>query len=200
MSVAHPEGERDAIIIPFPLHRVTQQSESPRDSVGVVHDMPLEDSETPSPKAARRAHNVSLHALAGKGYSLQEMRHRLRSRELAEDVIEAEIEELQRTGLINDEALAADLVELYSSRERLPRRAVEQKLRARKLSPDVIDQALSNCESADESELAEELARERLRKMGTVDRGVASRRLRDFLHRKGFSSEDCTQAVARVLS
>ncbi|MGB1101521.1 MAG: hypothetical protein ACPG20_03445 [Pontimonas sp.] len=59
---------------------------------------------------------------------------------------------------------------------------------------------MSSCESPDEAELAEELARERLRKMGTVDRGVASRRLRDFLHRKGFSSEDCAQAVSRVLS
>ncbi len=200
MSVAHPEGERDAIIIPFPLHRVTQQSESPHDSVGVVHDIQLEDSETPSPKAAKRAHNVSLHALSGKSYSEREMRHRLRSRELAEDVIEAEIEELQRTGLINDEVLAADLVERYSSRERLPRRAVEQKLRSRKLSADVIDRALASHESPDEAELAEELARDRLRKMGTVDPGVASRRLRDFLHRKGFSSEDSAQAVARVLS
>ncbi len=184
----------------FPLHRVTQQSESPHDSVGVVHDIQLEDSETPSPKAAKRAHNVSLHALSGKSYSEREMRHRLRSRELAEDVIEAEIEELQRTGLINDEVLAADLVERYSGRERLPRRAVEQKLRARKLSADVIDQALASHESPDEAELAEELARERLRKMGTVDPGVASRRLRDFLHRKGFSSQDCAQAVSRVLS
>ncbi|MEL0148692.1 MAG: regulatory protein RecX [Pontimonas sp.] len=200
MSVAHPEGERDAIIIPFPLHRVTQQSESPHDSVGVVHDMQLEDSETPSPKAAKRAHNVSLHALSGKSYSEREMRHRLRSRELAEDVIEAEIEELQRTGLINDEVLATDLVERYSGRERLPRRAVEQKLRSRKLSADVIDRALASHESPDEAELAEELARDRLRKMGTVDPGVASRRLRDFLHRKGFSSEDSAQAVARVLS
>ncbi len=200
MSLAHPEGERDAIIIPFPLHRVTQQSESPHDSVGVVHDMQLEDSETPSPKAAKRAHNVSLHALAGKGYSEREIHHRLRSRELAEDVIEAEIEELQRTGLINDEVLAADLVERYSGRERLPRRAVEQKLRSRKLSADVIDRALASHESPDEAEVAEELARDRLRKMGTVDPGVASRRLRDFLHRKGFSSEDSAQAVARVLS
>ncbi len=200
MSLAHPEGERDAIIIPFPLHRVTQQSESPHDSVGVVHDMQLEDSETPSPKAAKRAHNVSLHALSGKSYSEREMRHRLRSRELAEDVIEAEIEELQRTGLINDEVLAADLVERYSGRERLPRRAVEQKLRSRKLSADVIDRALASHESPDEAEVAEELARDRLRKMGTVDPGVASRRLRDFLHRKGFSSEDSAQAVARVLS
>lgn len=200
MSVAHPEGERDAIIIPFPLHRVTQQSESPHDSVGVVHDMQLEDSETPSPKAAKRAHNVSLHALSGKSYSEREMRHRLRSRELAEDLIEAEIEELQRTGLINDEVLAADLVERYSGRERLPRRAVEQKLRSRKLSADVIDRALASHESPDEAEVAEELARDRLRKMGTVDPGVASRRLRDFLHRKGFSSEDSAQAVARVLS
>ncbi|MEK9599603.1 MAG: regulatory protein RecX [Pontimonas sp.] len=200
MSVAHPEGERDAIIIPFPLHRVTQQSESPHDSVGVVHDIQLEDSETPSPKAAKRAHNVSLHALSGKSYSEREMRHRLRSRELAEDVIEAEIEELQRTGLINDEVLATDLVERYSGRERLPRRAVEQKLRSRKLSADVIDRALASHESPDEAELAEELARDRLRKMGTVDPGVASRRLRDFLHRKGFSSEDSAQAVARVLS
>ena len=200
MSVAHPEGERDAIIVPFPLHRVSPADDSSEDSAVILHATENHDSQTRAPKAAKRAHNVSLHALSGKSYSLAEMRNRLRSRELPDDIIEAEIEELQRTGLLDDYALAVDLVERYSGRERLPRRAVEQKLRARKLPADVIDQALSESERPDETELAEELARERLRKMGSLDSAVASRRLRDFLQRKGFSSDDCATAIARVLS
>lgn len=200
MSVAHPEGERDAIIIPFPLHRVSPADDSSEDSAAILHAMENHESQTPAPKAAKRAHNVSLHALSGKSYSLVEMRNRLRSREVPDDIIEAEIEELQRTGLLDDYTLAVDLVERYSGRERLPRRAVEQKLRARKLPADVIDHALSESERPDEGELAEELARERLRKMGSLDSAVASRRLRDFLRRKGFSSDDCATAIARVLS
>ena len=200
MSVAHPEGERDAIIIPFPLHRVSPADDSSEDSAPILNAMENHDSQTPAPKAAKRAHNVSLHALSSKSYSLAEMRNRLRSRELPDDIIEAEIEELQRTGLLDDYALAVDLVERYSGRERLPRRAVEQKLRARKLPADVIHQAFSESERPDETELAEELARERLRKMGSLDSAVASRRLRDFLQRKGFSSDDCATAIARVLS
>lgn len=199
MSHAHREGERDATIIPFPLHRVSNSVEdAEQDNEAIVHELERDNVEI-APKMTKRAHNVSLHALSGKSHSVAEMREKLRSRELPPEAIESEIAELERVGLLDDQALAGDLVERYAVRERLARRAVEQKLRSRKLPPGVIDQALSEWGSDGEGELAEEAARERLRKMGSLPSAVAKRRLFAYLQRKGFSSGDISDAVAKVL-
>ena len=194
------DGERDAVIIPFPLHRVSVAQEEPnQETVAIVHELELGEPTELAPKATKRAHNVSLHALSGKSHSVAEMREKLLAKELPEDAIESELDELSRVGLLDDDALARDLVERYGSRERLAHRAVEQKLRARKLPQGVIENALANLESDAEGGLAEEAARERLRKMGSLAPGVAKRRLYSYLQRKGFSSADITAAIETVL-
>lgn len=199
MSHARREGERDALIIPFPLHRISNSSpDSEPDGEAIVHELELGSAEV-TPKVTKRAHNVSLHALSGRSHSVAEIRDKLRSRDLPPEVIEEEIAELERVGLLDDQALANDLVERYAGRERLARRAVEHKLRSRKLPAGVIEQALAERENDTEAELAEEAARERLRKMGPVAPEVAKRRLFSYLQRKGFSSGDISDAVAKAL-
>lgn len=199
MSALWPEGERDAHIIPFPLHRVNDAPDTPAEMEAIVHELEVEESVDLTPKVTKRAHNVSLHALSGKSHSVAEMREKLRARELPEEAIDSEMAELERVGLLDDDALARDLVERYGSRERLAKRAVEQKLRARKLPQGVIEHALAELESDQEGELAEEAARERLRKMGSLAPAVAKRRLYSYLQRKGFSSGDISDAIAKVL-
>ena len=137
--------------------------------------------------------------LDGSNVIHPEMREKLQARELPEEAIESELEELSRVGLLDDDALASDLVERYGTRDRLARRAVEQKLRARKLPQGVIEHALAELESDAEGGLAEEAARERLRKMGSLAPAVAQRRLYSYLQRKGFSSGDISEAIAQVL-
>ncbi len=204
MSHARVEGERDATIIPFPLHRVSDAEDEPHhETEAIVHELeqeePVEVTPQVTPKVTKRAHNVSLHALSGKSHSVAEMREKLRARELPEEAIESELAELTRVGLLDDDALASDLVERYGTRDRLARRAVEQKLRARKLPQGVIEHALAQLESDAEGGLAEEAARERLRKMGSLAPAVAKRRLYSYLQRKGFSSGDISEAIAQVL-
>ena len=194
------DGERDAVIIPFPLHRLSDSSDDiPQETEAVVHELEREEPAEATPKVTKRAHNVSLHALSGKSHSVAEMREKLQARELPEGAIESELEELSRVGLLDDDALASDLVERYGTRDRLARRAVEQKLRARKLPQGVIEHALAELESDAEGGLAEEAARERLRKMGSLAPAVAKRRLYSYLQRKGFSSGDISEAIAQVL-
>ena len=200
MAHARVDGERDAVIIPFPLHRLSDSSDDiPQETEAVVHELEREEPAEVTPKVAKRAHNVSLHALSGKSHSVAEMREKLQARELPEEAIESELEELSRVGLLDDDALASDLVERYGTRDRLARRAVEQKLRARKLPQGVIEHALAELESDAEGGLAEEAARERLRKMVSLAPGVAKRRLYCYLQRKGFSSGDISEAIAQVL-
>ncbi len=164
-----------------------------------MHELVSEDTTEVTRKVAKRAHNVSLHALSTTSRSEAEMREKLRSRELPEQAIEEELEELAGGGLLDDHALARDLIERYGNRQKWARRAVVQKLRERKIPASVIDEVLAEGEETDEVGLAEEAARERLRKMGSLEPAVAKRRLYSFLQRKGFSSSDISQAVAKVL-
>jgi regulatory protein len=213
------QGEGDAIIIPFPLHRVSSPVETQReDHSAAVQELPVipaprdtgEESAqslafganetTPLPDAERRAHNVSLHALAGRDMSRYEVEAKLRQRELPRDVIEAEVESLISQGLINDEALAYDLVDRYAHRGGMAKPVVAQKLRQRHLDPVSIEQALSELDDDVEASKLDDLARDRLRKMGDLDAATTKRRLAGFLQRKGFSSSEVFSTLDRVLN
>jgi regulatory protein len=222
MTVLGVTGEQDAVVIPFPQHRVRpleepreQQSEAPvvafphdrfqapeRSSVA-AEEPPAEEAvtmtEDPS-RLERRAHNVSLHALATRGQSLLEIELRMRSREIPEDVIAAEIERLEGSGLVDDDALAEELVDKYSHRGGLGRRAVADRLRQRKLSPEAIERALSVLSADDELEQLREVAQSRARSLTTLPADVAKRRLVAYLNRRGYSGSSVYEIVQDVLA
>lgn len=201
MSVPHAEGERDAIIIPFPLHRVN--TAEPVTEVTVAAPDEAHGSGEPqlaSPdKRQRRAHNVALHALAGRGQSRVEIENRLRSKDLSSEVIAQEVSSLEAVGYVNDENLAAELVEKYGVRMGFGRRAVAEKLRARHLAPEVIENALGALSDEDESEALLTLARSKARSLSSLEPVVAKRRLAGVLLRKGFNPGDVYRVVAEVL-
>ena len=218
MTLIDAGGERDALLIPFPLHRVSASAPSSGNHEAIVHiftsGVALSESMEPdqhaslesqdpkseaSPRQARKARNVSLHALAGRGQSRHEIEKRLRSRELSEEVVATEIEALEEAGLIDDETLAADLVDKYAVRGGLGRRAVEDKLRSRKLSAQVINEALSVLSHEGEKEAVRELALTKIRSLESVAPDVAKRRLQGFLLRKGYSPSDVYPLVSELL-
>jgi regulatory protein len=220
MTLPRAEGERDALIIPFPLHKVRPaplRPETPttRENKGatvVEMDMPSdprasvvevqvpEDAEgAASPRAKRRAHNVSLHALAARGQSRWEIEQRLGARDLSSEVIAEELEALEQSGLIDDDALAADLVDKYAIRGGLGRRAVMDKLRARKIPEHSIEQALLVLNVEDQSAALRELALQRLRSVESLAPAVAKRRLGAFLVRKGYSPSEVYPLVSELI-
>jgi len=231
MSHTSAQGDSDATIIPFPLHRVSpppptdEQSleeptaEEPAEGAEIyrLSVAPVSEAE-PAPAlsrergdslgdafaapstAERRAHNVSLHALAGRSQSRREVENRLRDRGLDENVLQAEVESLVASGLIDDHALALELVDRHAHRGGMGRSAVAQRLRSRHVPQDAIDAALDTLDESEESSKLEALARERLRKMGNLAPDVAKRRLVGFLQRKGFGGPDLFAVVSRVMS
>ena len=201
MAMTSAEGERDAVIIPFPLHRVrSDDTDKEYSEEAIVHDIPGHSSQEVSPRAHKRAHNVAVHQLSSRSVSTVEMRTRLEAKELPPEVVEGEIEELRRVGLLDDQALAEDLVDRYSGRERWGKSAVISKLRDRGIPEQLIENAVSSIDPEAEAITVEDVARERLRKMGSLPRGVAHRRLFAFLQRKGFRSSDIAQALDKVLA
>jgi regulatory protein len=105
-----------------------------------------------------RAENVSMHALTRRGQSRRELERTLRSRDLPDDVIRHEIDRLERVGLIDDIALAQNLVGVLQERKGLGRTAIASELTRRLLSPAAIEYALELVDTGDERARAREVA------------------------------------------
>lgn len=159
---------------------------------------------------ARRAENVTMHALTRRGQSRGEIADLLRRREIDSTVAEAELDRLESVGLIDDRALAIDLVDRLRTRKKLGPSALRQELMRRKLDRSVIDEALADRvghngvdqngdDERSDDDLVVELARDRARRLGGLDRSTAERRLIDFLARKGHSGSSARDAARRAL-
>ncbi|MBI5161033.1 MAG: regulatory protein RecX [Micrococcales bacterium] len=148
---------------------------------------------------ARRAENVSLAALTRRGLSRRELERTLRQRQLDDDTIAAELARLESVGLVDDVALAQQLVGRLQERKGLGRTAIAAELSRRMLSPAAIEYGLDLIDSGDELAVVRELAARRARQLGGLDRDTAVRRLTGYLLRRGYSGSTLRAAVDSAL-
>lgn len=144
---------------------------------------------------------ISMRALGRKGVSTSELRSTLMRNDLDADVVEQEIERLTRVGLLDDVALATDLVDRLHDRKGLGRQGVVAELRKRGIDQAAIDAALDAAADDDDDEFlrAVELAQKRAGQLRGLDRATAERRLSGFLMRKGYNGGIVRIAVERAL-
>ena len=157
------------------------------------------DPEIAASVDTTRAHNVSLHALTKRGMSRREIERTLRSRDLDEETIAAEVERLEESGLIDDMALAQNLVGVLQERKGYGRQAVAAELTRRLLAPAAIEYALELIDTSDELARAREIAIKRARQLSSYDRDTAVRRLSGFLMRRGYSGSTLRAAIDAAL-
>ncbi len=146
-------------------------------------------------RQAARAENVSMHALTRRGQSRRELERTLRSRDIDDEIIDAEIERLERVGLVDDIALAQNLVGVLQERKGLGRSGIAAELTRRLLSPAAIEYALELVDSGDELARAREIAVKRAGQLRSYDQATATRRLSAFLARRGYSGSTVRSAV-----
>lgn len=163
-----------------------------------AHKLAEGDADSEYAAQERRAENITMHALTRRGQSRAEIGDLLLRREIDVCVAESELDRLERVGLIDDRALAADLVERLRTRKKLGPSALRQELMRRKIDRDAIEEALSEAEE-DGDDLVLELARDRARRLGGLDRTTAERRLVDFLARKGHGGSGAREAARQAL-
>jgi len=172
-------------------------AESPhgRSSSGVrfVEDT---EAETPKPPPVRKA---SINALARKGMSSAEMVTLLENREIEPEEVAAEVERLERAGLLDDRVLAEDLVRTLRDRKGLGKSAITAELRRRRVDQTAIEEALESVDVDDELERATEVAVKRAGQLSSYDRATAERRLSAFLQRRGYSGSVVGAAVNAAL-
>jgi regulatory protein len=159
------------------------------------------DKEEAAPAASKsnRTENVSMHALTKRGMSVAEMTKLLERREIEPDEVEAEIARLEGVGLLDDQALAENLVRTLQERKGLGRSAVSAELRRRQVDPLAIEQALDAIDTDDELERAIEVATKRAGQLRSYDPETAKRRLGAYLQRRGYSGSVFSAAMEAAL-
>jgi regulatory protein len=150
-------------------------------------------------RAAAKAERVSMNALTRRGMSKREVERSLRARELDDATVASELERLEGVGLIDDLALAQNLVGILQERKGLGRSAIAAELTRRLLTPAAIEYALELVDTGDELGRAREIAVKRASQLRSYDRETAVRRLSAFLMRRGYSGSTVRAAVEQAL-
>jgi len=145
------------------------------------------------------AHHVALKALGRRGLSRREMERALQGRDFDDDSVAEQIERLERVGLVDDRALAQNLVGTLQERKGLGRSAIAAELTRRLLAPAAIAYALELVDTGDEIGRARELAIKRARQLRGYDHETAVRRLSGYLARRGYSGSTVRAAVDQAL-
>ncbi|ROS74688.1 regulatory protein [Curtobacterium sp. PhB130] len=163
----------------------------------------IDPADAPRPLDEQRAdaERLSMRALGRKGVSTSELRTTLTKNDLDPDVVEHEIDRLTRVGLLDDVALATDLVDRLHDRKGLGKQGVVAELRRRGIDQTAIDAALDAATDDDDDEFvrAIDLAVKRAGQLRGLDRATAERRLSGFLMRKGYNGGIVRIAVERAL-
>ena len=160
---------------------------------------PRTHDERDAEKAKARAERVSMNALTRRGMSKREVERSLRARELDDETVSSELDRLEGVGLIDDMALAQNLVGTLQERKGLGRSAIAAELTRRLLAPAAIEYALDLVETGDELGRAREIAVKRAGQLRSYDRETAVRRLSAFLMRRGYSGSTVRAAVEHAL-
>lgn len=156
-------------------------------------------AEAESAGRALHAHNVGITALARRGLSRRELERTLRQRDFDEETIAAEVDRLEREGLLDDVALAQTLVGTLQERKGYGRTAIAAELTRRMFSPAAIEYAMELVDSGDELARARELAVKRAGQLRGYDHETAVRRLSGYLSRRGYSGSAVRAAVEHAL-
>jgi regulatory protein len=178
---------------------MTREHAGPDGVDSAVHVAPVTFLPGVREAGESRAENVTLHALTRRGMSRAEVVDLLVRRDIDPVIIDSEIERLERVGLIDDVALAATLVDRLVDRKKLGVRAIRSELVRRRVDARAMEAALAALDSNDDATLVAQLVDDRVRRMGTLDRETAERRLLDYLARKGHGGAAARTAVSAAL-
>ncbi|WP_307783999.1 MULTISPECIES: regulatory protein RecX [unclassified Salinibacterium] len=197
-----PATRREPRFVPEPVaSEATVSADHPAKGSASVE--PEDGSSRKARKQARDGFSeisrVSMRALARRGMSSHEMTQFLGTREFESDEVEAEIERLEGSALLDDAALAETLTRTLRERKGLGSGGIIAELRRRKIDQEHID-AVVDFERDEEQERANEVALKRAPQLRSLDNETAKRRLSGFLLRRGYSGSVVSSAVNTALA
>ena len=152
------------------------------------------------PEELKRAKAVALRYLSYRDRSKFEVSQRLDQKEFAKNLIRETIDWLTRLGYLNDERFALAWSRSRVSTKKFGEYRLRRELSAKGLAAGIIEQTLQIVYSeASEWDLAQSLALKKLSQLKGVDPKSKSRRLAQFLQRKGFPSDTVFKTVKQLI-
>ena len=151
--------------------------------------------ERPKTSVKERA----LRLLSVRSRSKSELQQRLLRAGFEPVEVESALDDLERVGLIDDEAFAREVAE-YQRRKGMGRRAGMNALRVKGVDREIAERIAEEVSPEDESERALEVAVQRLQKLRGLDPATRQRRLQDFLMRRGYDPEIARDACRKAMS
>lgn len=149
------------------------------------------------PKTVARSYALKL--LSYRSRSNKEIFDKLRSKGFESEDVNAVMEFLEKSGLINDAELAAELFS-YSARSKpLGKNGIRMLMLKRGIDKLLIDETLSAHTVEMEEKAAMEFAERRSRVLNNYPANVVRRRLWAMLQRRGFSADVIRKAVDSVI-
>jgi regulatory protein len=148
----------------------------------------------------RTAYDAAVRLLAARGRSSQEIVTRLRRKGMAKDAIAHAVGRLEAEGLLEDSAFAREYARARASRG-YGRVRILAELAARGVDRHVAELAVAEVGEDDEAERRARLlalAEKRAGQLETQERGVARRRLVQFLLRRGYPLGEVLDVVGQV--
>lgn len=152
---------------------------------------------------AQRTMDRALNMLAFRARSIRELRRGLVKKGEPEDLVDAAIERLVASGLLNDEDYARGYVRAKVAGPGFSRRRLRGELSRRGVARDVADHAIAEVfesEETDESAIIERVALKKVRSLSKLDPDTRRRRLYAFLARRGYELDDIRQVMTKVLT
>jgi regulatory protein len=147
---------------------------------------PDEEAQGPDADPESVARTILLDALTGRARSRKELREKLATKDVPDDLAERLLDRFAEVGLVDDAAFARSWVESRQRGRGLARRALAQELRRKGVDDETARTALDDLDPEREEETARQLVRKKLRSLRGVDHATATRRLAGLLARKGY--------------
>lgn len=147
--------------------------------------------------AVERAWGAALHFLSFRPRSRREIEDYFRRKKTDTNIVEAVVERLLRSGLLDDQEFARFWVENRQTFRPRGSRALRVEMRQKGLAGEVIDHAL---EGISEEATAYEAGERKLRAFSALDDREFARKMTAFLQRRGFPYEVSAQTARKLLA
>lgn len=154
-------------------------------------------------KPRRSTYERALDMLESRARAIDELRRLLLRKGESPDDVDAAIERLRATGILDDANFARQLARSKALGAGLSRRRIQLELTRRGVAREVSDQAIDDVfaeERVDEHATIERVARKKLRTLAKLDAATQRRRLYGFLARRGYDVDDISRITRELLA
>ncbi len=150
-------------------------------------------------ESVERATQIAVRAIESRPRSVAEIRDRLQRKGFAPETIDAAVERLHASGLLDDAAFARFWVENRQICRPRGRHALADELQRKGVNAELVASTLDAMLTSDEAARAETLARAAARRYAAVaDYQTFLRRLGGYLQRRGFSAATILPIIERL--